>query len=62
MEGNKISREEVALMLNRSSLYAQSNSLLEEDYLKVRDNYFADHQSFLSGQYAGRADYRDLPE
>jgi farnesyl-diphosphate farnesyltransferase len=52
MEGNKISREEVALILHRSSLYAQSNSLLEEDYLKVRDNYCANHQSCLSGEHA----------
>jgi hypothetical protein len=47
MEANKISSEEVPLMLNTSPLYAQSNSLLEKDYLKARDNYFADHQSFL---------------
>jgi hypothetical protein len=52
MEGNKISREEIALILHRSSLYAQSNSLLEEDYLKVRDNYFANHESCLSGEQA----------
>jgi len=52
MEGNKISREEVALILHRSSLYARSNSSLEEDYLKTRDNYFATHQPRLSGEHA----------
>jgi farnesyl-diphosphate farnesyltransferase len=52
MEGNKISRQEVALILHRSSFYAQSNSSLEEDYLKIRDNYFAPHQPCLSGEDA----------
>ncbi len=36
MKGDKISREEVASILQESSAYAQSNALLEEDYLRAR--------------------------
>ncbi len=46
MEGDKISRQEVAFILDKSTTYAQSNSSLEEDYLGVRKSY---------------ADYLDLP-
>jgi farnesyl-diphosphate farnesyltransferase len=34
MEGNKISRQEVAFIIHKSTIYAQSNSSLEEDYLR----------------------------
>jgi len=37
MEGNKISRQEVTDIIHKSDTYAQSNSLLEEDYLKIRE-------------------------
>jgi farnesyl-diphosphate farnesyltransferase len=47
MEGNKVSRQEVACILHKSATYAQSNSLLEEDYLGIR-NIFFDHQHFSS--------------
>jgi len=40
MRGNKISRQEVADIIHKSDTYAQSNSLLEEDYLKVRKNIY----------------------
>jgi len=46
MEGDKISRQEVAFILDKSTTYAQSNSSLEEDYLGIRESY---------------ADYLDLP-
>ncbi|NOQ95969.1 MAG: hypothetical protein GQ555_05050, partial [Desulfobacterales bacterium] len=39
-EGNKISRGEVASIVNKTALYAQSNRALEEDYLEVRGRYF----------------------
>lgn len=39
-EGNKISREEVASIVNKTALYAQSNRALEEDYLEIRERYF----------------------
>jgi len=41
MEGNKISRQEVADILHKSRTYAQSNSSLEEDYLKIREGYLS---------------------
>jgi farnesyl-diphosphate farnesyltransferase len=47
MEGDKITREEVAFILDKSTTYSQSNSSLEEDYLGIRGSY---------------ADYFDLPE
>jgi len=40
MKGNKISRKEVSDIIHQCSTYAQSNSLLEEDYLKIREGYF----------------------
>ncbi len=40
MGGDKISREEVAFLLHKSTTYVQSNSSLEEDYLGVRESYF----------------------
>ena len=40
VEGNKISREEVASIVNKTALYAQSNRALEEDYLEIRERYF----------------------
>jgi len=40
MEGNKISRQEVTDIIHKSGTYAQSNSFLEEDYLKIREGYF----------------------
>lgn len=33
MEGNKISRQEVAFIIHKATIYAKSNSSLEEDYL-----------------------------
>lgn len=39
-EGNKISREEVASIVNKTALYGQSNRALEEDYLEIRGRYF----------------------
>ncbi|MBW2005247.1 MAG: squalene/phytoene synthase family protein [Deltaproteobacteria bacterium] len=40
MRGNKISRQEVTDIIHKSGTYAQSNSLLKEDYLKIREDYF----------------------
>ena len=40
VEGNKISREEVASIVNKTALYAQSNRALEEDYQEIRGRYF----------------------
>ncbi|NVM25032.1 MAG: hypothetical protein HWN70_03820 [Desulfobacterales bacterium] len=40
MEGDKVSREEVASIMHKSNIYAQSNSSLEEDYLKIRKHCF----------------------
>ncbi len=39
LAGNKISREEVATIVEKSALYAQSNHPLEEDYLEVKRRY-----------------------
>jgi len=36
MEGTKISRQEVAFIIQKSTTYAQSNSFLEEDYLGIK--------------------------
>ena len=47
MEGDKISRQEVASIIHKSATYARSNSSLEEDYLGIRKHY---------------ADYLELPE
>ena len=41
MEGNKISRQEVTDIIHKSGAYAQSNSFLEEDYLKIRERYLS---------------------
>jgi farnesyl-diphosphate farnesyltransferase len=41
MEGNKLSREEVALIMKQSDTYAKSNGSLEEDYLKIRERYLS---------------------
>jgi len=41
MEGNKISRQEVTDIIHKSGTYAQSNSLLKEDYLKIRERYLS---------------------
>ena len=43
MEGNKVSREEIASILHKSNIYAESNRSLEEDYLKTRRDYFDSH-------------------
>lgn len=40
MEGDKVSREEVASIMHQSNICAQSNSSLEEDYLKIRKDCF----------------------
>jgi len=52
MEGDKISRQEVAAILERSNTCAQSNSSLEEDYLKAREDYFDDYYLSRSGDHA----------
>jgi farnesyl-diphosphate farnesyltransferase len=39
MSGDKISREEVTRLMEKSHSYVESNTLLEEDYLKVRERY-----------------------
>jgi farnesyl-diphosphate farnesyltransferase len=39
MEGNKISREEVASIINKKVLYVKSNGALQEDYLEIRGRY-----------------------
>ncbi len=39
MEGNKLSREEVAYLLDMCNTFAESNSLLEEDYLRNKEDY-----------------------
>jgi farnesyl-diphosphate farnesyltransferase len=36
MEKNKVSREEVVRLMERSSVYAESNELLERDYLEAK--------------------------
>ena len=36
MEGNKISRQGIVFIIQKSTTYAQSNSSLEEDYLWVK--------------------------
>jgi len=41
MEGNKISRQELGDIMNRSDTFAQSNNLLEEDYLKVKEEFLS---------------------
>ena len=41
MEGNKLTRDEVAVIMKQSDVYAQSNSFLEEDYLKIRERYLS---------------------
>jgi len=41
MEGNKLSREEVALIIKQSDAYAKLNGPLEEDYLKIRERYLS---------------------
>lgn len=41
LEGNKISREEVAAIINKSITYSKSNSSLEEDYINIRDSYLS---------------------
>ena len=50
MGGDKVSREEVASIMDKSNVCAQSNSSLEEDYLKIRRDYFDNHYLFLSGE------------
>lgn len=51
MEGNKISRQEVASILHKSNTYARSNRSLEENYLKTRKAYFDNHNlSWSSNQ------------
>lgn len=44
MEGNKLTREEVAVIMKQSDVYAQSNSFLEEDYLKIRECYLSESE------------------
>jgi farnesyl-diphosphate farnesyltransferase len=39
-EGNKISREEVASIVEKTASYAQSNGALEQGYLEIRERYF----------------------
>lgn len=39
LEGNKISREEVGVIVNKSDIYAQSNTSLEEDYKQFKQSY-----------------------
>jgi farnesyl-diphosphate farnesyltransferase len=59
MEGNKISRGEVSSLLKASAGYALSNKELEEDYLKVREDYFGNgYMSLPSGQFRS-ADFSD---
>ena len=41
MKGNKITRQEVTDIIEKSETYAQSNSLLKEDYLKIRERYLS---------------------
>ena len=41
MEGNKLTREEVAAIMRQSDTYAKSNNSLEEDYLKIREDYLS---------------------
>jgi farnesyl-diphosphate farnesyltransferase len=45
MRGDKISRQEVASILDKCAAYAHSNALLEQDYLELRNN-FLDNQPF----------------
>lgn len=40
MEGNKLSREEVVYLMDRCNTFAGSNNLLEEDYLRLKEDYF----------------------
>lgn len=39
MEGNKLSREEVVYLMDRCNTFAGSNNLLEEDYLRNKEDY-----------------------
>jgi farnesyl-diphosphate farnesyltransferase len=41
MAGSKISREEVATIVEKSAYYAESNHTLEEDYLEVKASYLS---------------------
>jgi farnesyl-diphosphate farnesyltransferase len=43
MKKNKVSREEVAGLIEKSSAYAESNSLLEKDYLEARSGPLSVH-------------------
>lgn len=38
LEGNKLSREEVAYLLERCNVFTESNSSLEEDYLRIKED------------------------
>ena len=40
MEGSKISREEIASIMNEAAAFAESNHVLEEDYLQARRRFF----------------------
>lgn len=41
MEGNKVSREEVARLIERSYAYAGSNEMLEKDYLEAKRGHLS---------------------
>ena len=62
MEGNKVSREEISSLLKASVRYARSNKDLEEDYLKVREDYFRDDYISLLPNQLRPADFPDLSE
>jgi farnesyl-diphosphate farnesyltransferase len=59
MEGNKVSREEVSSLLKASDRYALSNKDLEEDYLKVREDYFGSDYISLPPDQLRSADFPD---
>ena len=49
MGGSKISREEIASIMSETAAFAESNQVLEEDYLQAR-------RRFLAGHMGGRPD------
>ena len=43
MEGTKISREEIASIMSETAAFAESNHVLEQDYLEARRRFSASH-------------------
>jgi len=43
MEGDKISRKEIASIMSETAAFAQSNLVLEQDYLQARRRFLTTH-------------------